>query len=155
MADPHRKLKQFWELAQPSHWILFWSAPLLCILTRFRVLHAPKSWLKHEPLQGIDQHLHVDQLWRVDKNGKNTVVISGFFLDFRHEITETGLNGTKKVENSWKTFWPAFGCAQHPKAGLNTQHSNPYRMQQLSIKTLELKQLRTIECKAFGALCQD
>ena len=22
-----------------------------------------------------------------------------------------------------KVFWPAFGCAQHPKAGQNTQHT--------------------------------
>ena len=35
------------------------------------------------------------------------------------EITEKGLKWTKKVENRLKKmFWTAFGCAQHPKAGL-------------------------------------
>ena len=32
---------------------------------------------------------------------------------------------TKKVENSWKkVVQPAFGCAQHPKAGRNMQHAS-------------------------------
>ena len=34
-------------------------------------------------------------------------------------------NKRKRLKNSWKTaekmFWPAFGCAQHPKDGQNTQ----------------------------------
>ena len=38
-------------------------------------------------------------------------------------FTEKDFKWTIKVENGWKKkFWPAFGCAQHPKAGLNTQH---------------------------------
>ena len=49
-----------------------------------------------------------------------------FFLDSRPESTEKGEKWTKKVENAWKkVVWPAFGCAQHLKAGRNTQHT-PY-----------------------------
>ena len=52
-----------------------------------------------------------------------------FFLDFRREITEKVLKLTKKVENgSKKTFWPALGYTQHPKAGHNTtQFTTPAR----------------------------
>ena len=47
-----------------------------------------------------------------------------FFVDFSHEITEKGLKSTKMLENGWKkVVRPAFGCAQHPKAGQNTQHT--------------------------------
>ena len=46
-----------------------------------------------------------------------------FFGHFRCEITEKALKLTKKVEKQLKKmFQPAFGCAQHPKAGQNTQH---------------------------------
>ena len=45
-----------------------------------------------------------------------------FFVDFSNAINEKGLKSTKKVENGWKKVnWPAFGCAQHPKAGWNAQ----------------------------------
>ena len=40
------------------------------------------------------------------------------------ENIEKGIKLTKKVENGWKKFvLPAFGCAQNPKAGQNTQHT--------------------------------
>ena len=46
-----------------------------------------------------------------------------FFFDFRQKFIEKRLKWRKKVEYGWrKVFWPAFGCAQHPKAGRNTQH---------------------------------
>ena len=45
-----------------------------------------------------------------------------FFVDFSCEITEKALKWTKKVEKRLKKrFRPALGCAQHPKAGRNTQ----------------------------------
>ena len=47
-----------------------------------------------------------------------------FFLDFKRKITEKHLKLTKEVENGQKrVIQPAFGCAQHPKAGQTTQHS--------------------------------
>ena len=46
-----------------------------------------------------------------------------FFSDFRREITEKGLKRRKKVETAKKLGRPAFGCAQHSKAGGNTEHS--------------------------------
>ena len=54
--------------------------------------------------------------------------LSDFFVDFRREITEKGLEWTKK-HWKWlkKVFWPAFGCAQYPKTGRNTQHPLPYK----------------------------
>ena len=52
------------------------------------------------------------------------VLFQMFFVDFRHEITEKGLKWAKK---GWKRLKrvvrPAFGCAQHPKAGQNLQQS--------------------------------
>ena len=54
------------------------------------------------------------------------------FVDFRREITEKGKNWTKKLENGWKKrFRPAFRCAQHLKAGRNTQHPSLLFLKQL------------------------
>ena len=48
---------------------------------------------------------------------------SDVFGHFSREITEKALKLTKKVEKRLKKmFQPAFGCAQHPIAGRNTQH---------------------------------
>ena len=58
---------------------------------------------------------------------KNVLIVKDYktTFDFRCEITERGLNWTKKVENGWKKIvQPAFGCAQHPKAGRNTQQTS-------------------------------
>ena len=55
-----------------------------------------------------------------------------FLGDFSAEIKKKRLNTAKKsLKNFWneqkrlkiakKLFWPAFGCAQHLKAGWNTQ----------------------------------
>ena len=66
--------------------------------------------------------LHVNQLWRADKNGKILFFFAHFqmfFLDFRCEITEKGVKWPKKAQ---KLFQPALGCAQHPKAGQHTQY---------------------------------
>ena len=46
------------------------------------------------------------------------VVVLNVFLDFRRKFIEKHLKRRKKAE---KLFRPAFGCAQHPKAGQNTQ----------------------------------
>ena len=51
------------------------------------------------------------------------VYFDQLFVDFSREITEKPLKWTKKVKKRLKKrFRPAFGCAQHPKAGRNTQH---------------------------------
>ena len=53
--------------------------------------------------QGVDQLLHFDQLWGVDKNTFCLVHFQMFFVNFSGEITEKGLKWTKKnVENGWK-----------------------------------------------------
>ena len=44
-----------------------------------------------------------------------------FFL-FSGEKSQKSSKPTKKLENGKKVFWLAFRCAQHPKAGQNTQH---------------------------------
>ena len=52
------------------------------------------------PPEGVDQLLHVDQLWWVDKN----IIFCSFsdvFCWFQ-PITEKGLKWTKKVESGWK-----------------------------------------------------
>ena len=50
------------------------------------------------------------------------LIFTLFFVDFKCEITEEGLNWTKKVENGWKkVVRPAFGC--DPKANQNTQQT--------------------------------
>ena len=51
-----------------------------------------KSWI-HGPPQRVDQHLHVNQLGRVDQNGKNTVFCP--FLDV-FSLFQTW--------NHWKSF---------------------------------------------------
>ena len=43
------------------------------------------------------------------------------FLILVKKITEKHKKLTKKVEHNIKVFQPAFECAQHPKAGRNTQ----------------------------------
>ena len=60
------------------------------------------------------------------KNSKNLMMAaSKCFRDY----TEKGLKWTKKVEKQLKKmFRPAFGWAQHPKAGQNTQHPNMERL---------------------------
>ena len=56
---------------------------------------------------------------------KKYIYFKTFSLDFRRKITGKGLKWTKKVENRWKkVFQLAFGYAQDPKAGQNTQHLN-------------------------------
>ena len=44
-----------------------------------------------------------------------------FFVDFSREITEKVLKEQKRLKTAEKVVRPAFGCAQHPKAGQNTQ----------------------------------
>ena len=54
-----------------------------------------------------------------------------FFLIFRRFLLISAMkslkklwNEQKRLKNGWKKmFWPALGCAQHPKAGQNTQQS--------------------------------
>ena len=71
----------------------------------------------------MDQLLYVHQLWGVNKN-TSLFIFRRFFSDFSCEITEKALKWTKKVEKRLKKrFRPAFRCAQHPKAGRNTQHT--------------------------------
>ena len=54
---------------------------------------------------------------------KNTVFFVHFQTFFLIPVVK-GLKLTRNIENgSKKVFLPAFGCAQHPKAGQNTQHT--------------------------------
>ena len=54
---------------------------------------------------------------------KTYIILRQRLTYFCHEITKKALKWTKKVEKRLKKmFRPAFGCAQHPKAGRNTQH---------------------------------
>ena len=65
--------------------------------------------------------MHVNQLWGVEKYY--------FFCSFSDVLLMSGVkslkkvkNEQKKVENGWKkVIGPAFGFAQHPQAGKNTQ----------------------------------
>ena len=57
------------------------------------------------PPQGVDQLLHVVQLW--DKNWKKNCSFQTFFS----EITEKGLKWTKKVENGWKKCFDQLSVA--------------------------------------------
>ena len=73
-------------------------------------------------IQGVDQLLHVDQLWGVDKN-TFFCSFSDVFCCFqvwnhwkRFKMSKKGWKWLKKV------IWPDFGCAQHLKAGWNTEH---------------------------------
>ena len=54
---------------------------------------------------------------RSSKIWKKHVHFQTFFVDFRREINKKGWKRLKKVVR------PAFGCAQHPRAGRNTQHT--------------------------------
>ena len=65
-----------------------------------------------------------DQLLGASRTQKlvETFFSAIFQLDFSREITKKALKWTTKVEKRLKKmFRPAFGCAQHPKAGRNTQ----------------------------------
>ena len=62
------------------------------------VLLAPKSWSKH---------------WNIWKK---------VFPCFRMKNHRKKSLINQKVLNGKKVFWPAFGCMQHPKACLKTQH---------------------------------
>ena len=143
--------------------ILNWSL-VLCILTSFWVLHAPKSWLKiffshfstyfvhFKAFSVISRLKSTNNVWkwtrfclllkagRHAKAGRHPEGVpqnclfsvdyfQTFFVDFSREITEKVLKLTKKVEKRLKKmFRPAFGWAQHPKAGWNTQHPNMERL---------------------------
>ena len=61
-----------------------------------------------------------------------------FFLIFEFKITEKHLN-QKKVENSQKGSQPAFGCAQHPEAGWNTQQLIKFKYCVLQDKELSME----------------
>ena len=76
---------------------------LLCILTNFWVLRAPKSWLKY--FFGHSQMV---------------------FSYFQTKKEEKGLKRRKKMSDSGKKSISALGCMQHPKGGQNTQHMISY-----------------------------
>ena len=73
---------------------------LLCISTSFWVLRAPEGQLKHFLQLFSTYFIH----------------FRCFFLDFSFKMNKKGWKRWKKY------FWPAFACAQQPKAGPNTQH---------------------------------
>ena len=74
------------------------------------------------------KNLKIDDKWKKGKKGVNHCLgvdqqqgiaksILFSFLRKRRKI----LKRRFKSENGKKVFWPAFRCAQHPKAGENTQ----------------------------------
>ena len=69
--------------------------------------------------QGVDQHLHVNQLWGVNKYHFFFVNFQMFFVDFRPEITEKGLKRKKKLRTTEKSSSTSFQVLQ---ALTNTQH---------------------------------
>ena len=57
------------------------------------------------PVVYFNQLLHVDQLWGVDKNTYFFVHFQIFFVDFRSEINEKGLELRKKVKTVVNKAW--------------------------------------------------
>ena len=85
---------------------------MLCISTSFWVLHVPKSWSKpkkinwkktilRNPPQGVDQLLHVDQLW-----GVFFWSFSDVFQWFQPWNHWKSFEITKKVEKGLRTRTP-------------------------------------------------
>ena len=77
---------------------------MLCILTSFRVLHAPQSWLKHF---FSSTHQVVNQRKRVAKNWKKLF----YFVHFRRFFLISGVKSLKKVKmnkKSWKRLKKCF-----------------------------------------------
>ena len=70
------------------------------------------------PPQGVDQLLHVVQLW--DKNWKKNCSFSDVFQLNHWKRFKMNKKGWKRLE---KVFWPAFRCCKHLKAGWNTQQT--------------------------------
>ena len=66
-----------------------------------KVKNQPKKDKFEVPPQGVDQLLHVNQLWGVDKT-TFFCSFSDVFVDFSREITEKALKWTKKVEKRMK-----------------------------------------------------
>ena len=84
-------------------------------------------------------------------------------LFLRHHFSSTlsswyGRKIMKKLTNQQKrlkqfkfVFWPNFGCAQHPKAGQNTQQLFHIKMQCLHF----LKTLKYLEYKELIRFCKN
>ena len=68
------------------------------------------------PPKGVDQYLHVNQIWKVAKNA----VFSNVILDFRPKSLKNIWNEQKGLKTALKkVFQPAFRCLQYMKAGLD------------------------------------
>ena len=115
---------------------------MLCISTSFWVLHAPKSWLKpffdvFQPFLFISNFFS-DFAPEINKkllkmNKKTYFAYSSKLVNMQNWLTPWGgtpklsflvdfyWNEQKRLKTDEKRFRPAFGCAQHPKAGRNTQ----------------------------------
>ena len=120
------------------------SSRVLCISTSFQVLAAPESWSKYffQPFSTFFVYFKPFSVisWlkstkkRLKMNKKTWLCL--LLKAGRHALIIV-ISQLKSTKNHWKSFemnkkgWktsdkmfrPAFGYAQHPKAGLNTQHS--------------------------------
>ena len=108
----------------------FFSAvfqPFLFILKLYQWFH---SWNQQKTSEN-EQKLYTDL--RIQFNAKHSSTpkfslicyINGghLFCSIYTIYTEKALKWKKKVEKQPKKNWPAFGYAQHPKAGRNTQQT--------------------------------
>ena len=125
----------YFSLQIVKHWALTWNmngtASVLCILTSFWVLL--RGLHSRMPYPGYLKVIASLVSFKTSLGTKTSSaaclvlvktlkhlkkVFPCFWMKNHRKtslINKKGLNG-KKV------FWPAFGCVQHPKAGLKTQH---------------------------------
>ena len=90
------------------------KAHVLCISTSFRVLAAPESWSK--------QYFKKMSFFRPAIGSKfRCLTIIGYYIFGSLYALKWRKKGWKTAE---KMFRPAFGWAQHPKTGQNTQQTS-------------------------------
>ena len=97
---------------------------LLCISTSFWVPQLPKKLV--EILIGTSLIHTITHTLRASTSIWVWTSFKEFFSIFQF-LDEKSLKNVKIQQKSWKrvkkVFQPAFGCAQHPKSGKNTQQA--------------------------------
>ena len=92
-------------------------------------INQKKTNQRYPPL-GVNQLLHVDQLWRASKIWK-TLFFCSFSDVFLLNSAVKSLKRFKIKKKGWKRLkkavWPAFSCCKHLKAGQNTQHAKIHK----------------------------
>ena len=116
-------------------WTTFFSRfqPFLIILNLFQLFHV---WDQQKTCENEQKkwYLSTAQSWSTCKSWS----------------TPWGVT-SKNVENGWKkVVQPAFGCAQHPKAGQSTQHTIIFKIKFLDFLFRHLLLLDTFFTKIFG-----